>query len=189
MSEINQNSLPPKLKALQDATLEIEKYVSKGGWDAPIRVFALINVQKAASQDPQLAEKLALDIEKNTSDFTLFSVEQENLPSTKSIEELLGKIYWPQSVDGVAISLERAILPSSAEISVPESENEALKFVENHPQRQDVRMVAARMRDGSSWGALRMRAHDKDKMVLSGEKLLEGLCDALAVTFADFSTK
>lgn len=179
--------LSPQMQALRDATLEIEKHVSTAGWDAPVRVFALVNAKKALAQTPQLATELPADVTANdvTDGYTLFSIEQEGLPQANSLSELLAQIYWPETVDGTAISVERIVLPPSAEVKLPEDEQEALRVLQNHPARQDVRMVAARMRDGSTWGALRMREHDADEMVLSGSKLLESLCAALAVTFSE----
>lgn len=189
MTGENNETLNPRTLALKEATLEIEKHVAKAGWDGPVRVFALVNAKKALAQTPELQENLALLHETNAdsiSEQTLFSVEQEGLPQSASLGELLSKIYWPDSVDGTAISVERVVLPPSAEVDLPQDEDAALKILQNHPARQEVRMVAALMRDGETWGALRMRKHDQDSMVLSGEKILDGLCTALAVTFEEF---
>ena len=183
--------LNPQMQALRDATLEIEKHVSTAGWDAPVRVFALVNAKKALAQTPQLAAELPAEVTAvdAADDYTLFSIEQEGLPKADSLSELLAQIYWPETVDGTAISVERIVLPPSAEVNLPENEQEAMRVLQNHPARQDVRMVAARMRDGSTWGALRMREHDADEMVLSGSKLLESLCAALAVTFSELPSE
>ncbi|XCB29552.1 PPA1309 family protein [Arcanobacterium hippocoleae] len=188
------HEITPKLQALKDAALEIEKYVAAGGWDGPIRVFALVNAKAALAAAPELQADLPADInsdilDSTANDYTLFSVEQENLPHANSLGELLGQIYWPDSVDGAAISVERVILPASAEIDLPKNESAALNALQSHPDRQDVRMVAAYMRSGETWGALRMRNHDKDSLVLSSETLLAELCSALAVTFTDLSAE
>ncbi|MDR6939255.1 PPA1309 family protein [Arcanobacterium hippocoleae] len=187
MNDSNDPALSPQTQALRDATIEIEQYVAKAGWDAPIRIFALVNVQKALAANPELAKELSADENLAATHLatahTLFSVEQEGLPAADSITELLGQIYWPADVDGVAISVERVILPPSAEVELPTDEQAAMKILQAHPQRQDVRMVAALMRDGATWGALRMRDHDRDELVLSGAELLSGLCAALEVTF------
>lgn len=187
-TEETHTALSPQMQALRDATIDIEKHVAAAGWDAPVRVFALVNAKKALSQTPQLAAELPAELlsENLTDDYTLLSIEQSELPDAASIGELLGRIYWPDNVDGAAVSVERIVLPPAAEVDLPEDETQALQVLQNHPQRQDVRMVAARMRDGSTWGALRMRDYDKDSMVLSSSNLLEGLCAALAVTFSEF---
>lgn len=171
--------------ALRNVTLEIEKHVAKGGWDAPIRLFALIKAQAALAANPQLAKELPADVQAEaiTDPNTLFSVEQEQLPEFSSLGELLGSIIWPAEVDGAAICCERIVLPPSAELDLPTDDSELKKVLATHPQRQDVRMVAAVMRDGSTWGAIRMKEHDHDEMVLSGANIVEGLTEALKQTF------
>jgi hypothetical protein len=46
-------------------------------------------------------------------------------------------------------------------------------------------MVVAVLRDGSRASALRMRAHDDETSVLTGENLVPGLADALSATLSD----
>ncbi|MBM7825805.1 hypothetical protein JOD55_001632 [Arcanobacterium pluranimalium] len=171
--------------ALRNATLEIEKHVARGGWDGPIRLFALVKARAALDLNPALADELPADVKADSiSDpNVLFSVEQEELPQADSLNELLGQIMWPEEVDGAAISVERIVLPPSAETNLPSDDLEAQKILENHPDRQDVRMVAAVLRTGETWSAIRMKEHDADDMVLSGSDLVEGLTAALKTTF------
>ncbi len=173
--------------ALRNVTLEIEKHVAKGGWDAPLRLFALIKAQAALAANPQLANELPADVQTAaiTDPHTLFSVEQEELPEFANLNELLSTITWPPQVDGAAIAVERIVLPPSAEVGLPDDPQALEKVLQTHPQRQDVRMVAAVMRDGSTWSAIRMKEHDHDDMVLSGANLVEGLITALKTTFSD----
>lgn len=177
--------LDSKTNSLRDATLDIERHVARGGWDAPLRLFALVRAQEALAQNPELAQELPADVQADAINDPniLFSVEQEGLPQTSSLEELLSTIMWPDEVDGAAISVERIVLPPSAEVNLPEDENEALKVLQNHPEREDVRMVVAVLRDGTSWCALRMKSHDDDDQVLSGADLVGGLTAALQSTF------
>lgn len=177
--------LDSKTNSLRDATLDIERHVARGGWDAPLRLFALVRAQEALAQNPELAQELPADVQADAINDPniLFSVEQEGLPQTSSLEELLSMIMWPDEVDGAAISVERIVLPPSAEVNLPEDENEALKVLQNHPEREDVRMVVAVLRDGTSWCALRMKSHDDDDQVLSGADLVGGLTAALQSTF------
>ncbi|TBW21631.1 hypothetical protein EZJ44_06610 [Arcanobacterium bovis] len=172
-------------QALRNATLEIEKHVAGGGWDGPIRLFALVKARAALDLNPALAEELPADVkaESISDPDTLFSVEQEDLPKADSLNELLGQIMWPEEVDGAAISVERIVLPPSAEVNLPEDEVEAQKVLQSHPDRQDVRMVAAVLRSGETWSAIRMKDHDADDMVLSGSELVQGLSEALKMTF------
>ena len=68
---------------------------------------------------------------------------------------------------------------------MPQDEQDALRWLAEHPQRQEVRIVAAVLRDGSRSCALRMRAHDDETSVLTGPDLVPGLSAALAATLAD----
>ncbi|WP_124055221.1 PPA1309 family protein [Arcanobacterium ihumii] len=172
-------------QSLRNATLEIEKHVSRGGWDGPIRLFALVNARAALDSNPALAQELPADVQADsiTDPDVLFSVEQEGLPEVDSLDELLGHIMWPNEVDGAALSVERVVLPPSAEVNLPKDERELTKAIEKHPDRQDVRMVAAVLRTGETWGAIRMKDHDADDMVLSGPDIVEGLTEILKATF------
>ncbi|QRV02558.1 hypothetical protein JTE88_02040 [Arcanobacterium phocisimile] len=177
--------LTQQLRALRDATIDIERHVATGGWDAPIRLFALVRAQAALAKNPELADELPADVSAQsiTDPQLLFSVEQEGLPQTSSLEELLGQIVWPDDVDGAALSVERIVLPPSAENDIPQDPHEALEYLRKHPDRQDVRMVVAALREGQTWSVIRMRSHDSDADVLSGENLVEGLTAALQSTF------
>ncbi|QCX46311.1 hypothetical protein EBF03_01925 [Arcanobacterium haemolyticum] len=177
--------ISPELKSLRDATLDIERHVATGGWDAPIRLFALVRAQAALAANPELANELPADVhaESIADPHLLFSVEQEDLPQTASLDELLGHIVWPEEVDGAAISVERIVLPPSAESDIPDDDEAALSYLQNHPERQDVRMVVAALRTGATWSVIRMRSHDSDADVLSGENLVEGLTAAIKATF------
>ena len=62
---------------------------------------------------------------------------------------------------------------------MPQDEREALRWLAEHPERQEVRLVVAVLRDGSRSAALRMRAHDDETSVLTGRDLVPGLADAL----------
>jgi hypothetical protein len=77
------------------------------------------------------------------------------------------------------------MLPPDVEREMPAAEGEALQWLGEHPDRQEVRLVVAVLRDGSRAAALRMRAHDDETSVLTGRDLVPGLAGALAATFAD----
>ncbi|MCI7551837.1 MAG: PPA1309 family protein [Actinomycetaceae bacterium] len=171
--------------ALRNATLEIEQYVARGGWDGPIRVFALVNAKRALRDNPELANELPADVQ--ITDIhdpdTLFSVEQEDLPQADSVNELLGRITWPSGVDGAAISMERIVVPPSVEVSLPKDDNEAMKVLQTHPQRNDVRMVVGVLRTGETWSAIRTKQYDDPAYVASQENLVPGVAEALKHTF------
>ena len=54
----------------------------------------------------------------------------------------------------------------------------------DHPQRQEVRITAAVLRDGSREIALRLREKDVAREVLTGPDLVPGLTQALLATFS-----
>ena len=62
---------------------------------------------------------------------------------------------------------------------------EILRAIADHPQRQEMRLAVAVLRDGARACALRFRSHDDERSVLSGESLAPRLTDALSATFDD----
>lgn len=177
--------LSPTQRALADAVVDVEQHVASTGWDAPTRVFALVSTQAALAAEPELAGVLPpATVEAALADPThLTSVEQDDLPDSGSLEDLLASIIWPETVAGAAVVVERIILPPSAEADIPDDPTAALAFLAEHPDRQDVRMAVGVLRDGGSWCALRTRANDSDADVATGMSLVPGLIEALRSTF------
>lgn len=175
---------PPTRPAIAEAVHEIERHVAGGGWDGPVRVFALVRTAAALAADPGLADRLPPDaVAAARADAAhLTSVEQEGLPQASSLEELLGRLSWPQTVDGVALVVERVVLPSAAEAAMPADPDEALTYLMAHPDRQDVRIAVGVLRGGGSWCAVRARANDDDLAVAGGTDLVPGLVSAVAAT-------
>jgi hypothetical protein len=137
-------------------------------------------------------DRLTLDIERHAASSgwdqppRLFAlVEQDELPEHATIEELLGGIAWPAEVLGTALTVERLMVPPETERDMPQDEGAALQWLAEHPERQEVRIVVAVLRDGSRSAALRMRAHDDEMSVLSGPDLVPGLAEALSATLSD----
>jgi len=170
---------------LTRAVIEIEQHVAAAGWDQPPRLYALVETTDLVRSEPALAEQLGALAEGPAAADHLTSVEQEDLPEAASVEELLAGIAWPEQVTGAALVLERLMLPPEAEAQLPEEEAAAVTWVAEHPERQEVRLAVAVLRDGSRECAVRMRAHDSDNAVLSGPNLVPGLVDALASTLVD----
>jgi len=166
---------------------ELEKHVATGGWDGPVRLFALVRTATALERHPGLAERLPRDVlvEASADEEHLTAVEQEGLPRADSLEALFGGISWPVTVDGAAVVLERVTVPPQAEIGLPPDEQEASEILRNHPQRRDVRLAAAVLRDGTCGCAVRARDHDEDERVAVGPDLVPGLVQALAQTLSD----
>jgi hypothetical protein len=170
---------------LTRAVLEIDEYVSGLGWDQPARLFALVDTARLRVQEPALAAQLGLTDEQEVTGLT--PIEQEEIPAGKPLDEFLGTIAWPDAVVGCALTVERLMLPPSAEASVPEGLNEKklAQWVAEHPSRQEVRMTVAVLRDGARDSALRLREKDTPTEVLTGGDLVPGLAEALAATFEE----
>jgi hypothetical protein len=171
---------------LTRAVLEIDEYASGLGWDQPARLFALVDTARLRAEEPSLAAQLGLEDEPQAA-AALTPVEQEELPAGRPLDEFLGTIAWPDAVAGCALTVERLMLPPSAEAEVPQglSGKKLAEWVAEHPDRQEVRMTVAVLRDGARESALRLREKDSPTEVLTGPDLVPGLADALSATFAD----
>ncbi|MBL1117472.1 hypothetical protein JK364_34580 [Streptomyces sp. 110] len=185
MSNATPGTDPLASNPLTRAVLEIDDYASGLGWDQPARLFALVDTARLRTEEPGLAAQLGLD-EGGEEIVSLTPIEQDELPSGAPLDEFLATIAWPDAVTGCALTVERQMLPPSAENSVPEGLDEAAlaKWVADHPDRQEVRMTVAVLRDGARESALRLREKDSPTEVLTGAGLVPGLADALAATFA-----
>lgn len=170
---------------LTQVVVDLERHVSGAGWDQPPRLYALVETADLVRREPALAEQLDLVTASVQDPGSITPVDQGDLPEHASLDELLAGIAWPAEVLGAAIAVERLMIPPTAEPAMPQDEQEALRWLGDHPDRQEVRLVVAVLRDGSRAGALRMRAHDEDTSVLSGPDLVPGLSDALSATLAD----
>ncbi len=179
------SNTPMAASPLTRAVLEIDEYASGLGWDQPARLFALVDTARLRAQEPGLARQLGLEDEQETSGLT--PIEQDEVPTGKPLDEFLGTIAWPDAVTGCALTVERLMLPPSAEAQVPQDLDEAAltKWLAKHPERQEVRMTVAVLRDGTRESALRLRDKDTPTEVLTGKDLVPGLAEALAATFED----
>ena len=162
---------------LRRATLEVESHVGAQGWDQPPRLFALVPTAELAAREPALAAQLADDPEGIT------PVEQDGIPADRSLEDVLIDITWPATVAGCAAVIERIMLPPEAEDSLPDDPDELLAAAAAHPDRREVRLVAAVTRDGRAHSAVRAREpHDAE--LLEGPDLVPGLIEHLRRTLA-----
>lgn len=184
---VTETTKTPMLRSLEKSTLEIERHVATGGWDAPMRLFALAYARRALDEHPELSDELPADVQADaiTDPTTLFSIEQEGLPEVDTIEELVTRIVWPDNVDGASLAVERIVLPPGSETQLPKDPKEAEAALEDHPERQDVRIVVSVLRTGESWCAIRMKNFDDPTKVLSGESLVPGLVEGLRMGFSE----
>jgi hypothetical protein len=175
-------TLPPD--ALSRAVIEIEKHVSSAGWDQPAQLFALVPTEELLRAEPQLAAELGAE----DASQPLTPVAQGELPGgleDENLADALAQIEWPDGVSGCALAIERIVLPASAEsgLSSVESDVELARMAGSDPRRHEVRMVAAVLREGDRFGAVRLRSHDEDSAVLTGTDLVPTLCEVLSLTF------
>jgi hypothetical protein len=166
--------------ALAAAVIEVERHAAGAGWDQPARLFALVDTAELVAREPHLADQLV------SGDLApaLTSIEQDGVPTDRSLEELLATLTWPTGVIGCAAVVERLVLPPGAEDDVPEGE-EAVAYVAAHPDRQEVRIVVGALRSGASYCALRLRAHDEDASVLGGQDLVPQLLQLVRATLEE----
>ncbi|MET9807023.1 MULTISPECIES: PPA1309 family protein [Streptomyces] len=184
MPNVSPSGPPMASSPLTVAVLEIDAYAATLGWDQPARLFALVDTARLRAQEPGLAAQLGLD-DPSSSGSALTPVEQEELPAGTALDEFLATIAWPDAVAGCALTVERLMLPPSAEASVPEglSDAQLTAWVAGHADRQEVRMTVAVLRDGARDSAVRLREKDSPTEVLTGAGLVPGLAEALAATF------
>src|SRR4051812_22376248 len=161
--------LVPKALALRTVVVEVEDHVATDGWDQSGRLFALVSTSQLLEAEPELASELGVHAE---SIETLTPVEQEVDADAGSLEELLGHIGWPPTVVGVVAAVERVVLPPKVEEDVPEALDAAAAFAAEHPDREDVRIVAGILRSGEAHCVLRLRSHDDEDHLVHGDDLV-----------------
>jgi hypothetical protein len=154
--------IPP---ALERTTRDLDVYVATDGWDQPARLFAISDTSQLLEREPSLAAQLS----GSAADSPWTTIEQEGLPAHTDLDELLGGIGWPPSVDGVAVSAERIM------VSPVGTDRESA---------HELRLTMAVLRDGSRCTVLRLRLHDSPETVVVGEDLITGLGDLLMHTLS-----
>ncbi|GAB3591240.1 PPA1309 family protein [Angustibacter peucedani] len=170
--------------SLTRALLETEAHVASAGWDQPPRLFALVRTAALLEREPGLRTQLDPGTVEAAAadDGHLIAVEQENLPATSHLESILGQMTWGPDVDGVAITVERVVVPPEAERDLPADDQAAVDYLAAHPSRQDVRLAVAVLRGGEHQCGVRQRQHDEAGSVAVGPDLVPGLVAALAAT-------
>ncbi len=169
--------------ALASAVCEIERHLAGDGWDQPARLYALVDTATLVAEEPALAAAMGLDADAERGSLT--AVEQEMVDPTAPLEQVLESIVWPPSVAGCAAMVERLVLPPGSDDELPDDVEAAQAFAREHPDRQEVRLGAGATRTGSTYCALRLRAHDDDVSVVGGLDLVPGLIQLLQTTLVD----
>ena len=161
--------------------LETERHVAAGGWDQPVRLFALVETAHLLEHEPGFLDALQPH---DVAPGALTAVEQEDLPSSGHLESMLAQVMWPDTVVGAAIAVERIVVPPTAERNLPGNADDAISTLASQPDRKDVRLLVAVLRDGTARCLLRQRDHDRDDRVAQGEDIAPGLVHGLLATFA-----
>lgn len=167
---------------LRRVALEIESHVAQAGWDQAPRLYALVRTSDLVAQEPALADQLEVVAAAPQDSYT--SIEQDSLPTDRSLEDTLTQMMWPEQVVGCAAVVERIMLPPAAEEHLPDDPDELLAYVASHPDRQEVRLVAAVTRAGGAHSAVRARTPENSEL-LEGPDLVPGLIAQLQRTLAD----
>lgn len=179
--------------SLDRAVREVETHVARYGWDGPVRLFALVRTESAAAREPGLLDQLtAEDAEAAAADpGHLLLVEQDGVEELDGgadgdLERILGALAWPVEVDGVAVTVERLVVPPDVEAQAPADPDEALRWLAEHPRRHEVRIAAGVLRDGARSCVIRTRGQGEDEeQVVGGPDLVPGLTEALGATLVD----
>ncbi|WP_432557955.1 PPA1309 family protein [Granulicoccus sp. GXG6511] len=177
--------------ALVAALVELEHHVGEAGWDQPARLFALVRTDELIAAEPELAAHLGLrSSAEGHPPGALSSIEQDDFRSVgagegtaaseSALHQVLGRITWPDAVTGCALSLERTFLPAAFEADLPADPAEAERFVAEHPERQDLRLVVGVLRDGAAHCFARLVSNPED--LLSSPDLAPGVVSVLAAT-------
>ena len=167
--------------ALRQAVLEVESHAGETGWDQPPQLFALVPTGDLVRAEPAMARTLGLD--ESADPDSLTPIVQDDVPTDRPFEEALARLMWPPQVVGCAAVVERLMLPPEAEDGMPEEPGELESYAAQHPDRQDVRIVAAVTRTGDAHCAVRMRTSPDD--LLEGPDLVPTLTRLLSETLAD----
>ena len=101
---------------------------------------------------------------------SLTPVEQDQLaPDAAARAGAASRSSGPTASSGCAAVVERLVLPPGVDDQIPEDPTGAEEFAREHPERQEVRIVAGATRAGATYCALRLRAHDDDQSVVGGQ--------------------
>ena len=165
---------------LRAAVREIEAHASEAGWDQPARLYALVPTSDLLVREPVLAA--AMGLEEANAAGSLTPIEQDDVPVDTPLESVLETIMWPAEVLGCAAVVERLVLPPGADQQMPDDPRCAEQYAAEHPDRQEVRIVAGATRDGSTYCALRLRTHDDPISVLESPDLVPGLIELVRGT-------
>ena len=166
---------------LRAAVREIEAHAAEAGWDQPARLYALVPTADLLVREPALAAAMGLDEADAAGSLT--PVEQDDVPADTPLEARARADH----VAGRGVRLRRRGRAAGAARRRPTSScrttrRSAEQYAAEHPDRQEVRIVAGATRDGSTYCALRLRAHDDALSVLESPDLVPALLELVRST-------
>lgn len=177
------------LSALRQCVRDLDHHVGQLGWDRPPTVFALVSTCRLVGEVDLGAEANAhLAATVNDQPDHLSAIIQDT-PSLTDLDTIATTVVFPPSVEGAAVCVERLSLPPQAEADLPEDPQEQLEWVAAHPLRRDIRIIAARLRTGERWCAIRARDVDDPTALIEGDDLAGDLLDALGWMLTDDETE
>ncbi|CAM3332906.1 PPA1309 family protein [Dermacoccus barathri] len=173
------SAVKPVLSPLTRCALETEAHVASEGWGQAPRLFALARNGELLRAQPALATVLG-DIDRDE----YSAIEQEDAIVGDDLEKALGHTAWPDDVEGVALAVERIIVPPSAQTDTFGTRGFTTERLASHAEREDVRLLVAALRGGEIITLVRRKAEDSDDKVAIGTNIAPGLVDALKATLA-----
>lgn len=171
------SAVKPVLSPLTRCALETEAHVATLGWGQEPRLFSLAKNSELLRRQPGLRALLG-DIDPDE----YSAIEQEGALTGTDLEEALGHMAWPQDVDGVAIAVERIVVPPQAETETCGRAGTSSERLASHEAREDVRLLVAALRGGEIITLVRRKAEDDDDKVAIGINIAPGLVEALKAT-------
>jgi hypothetical protein len=168
-------------RTLESAVAEVDDFMAAAGWDAPRRMFGLVETAALLAAEPGLAGSVDAG-----SRFT--PIAQDDLPGDDLTDALAG-ISWPEEVGGcvLALGILAGGTPDDLGNEPPSDINQRTAIPRNTkaPARTaEGRLVAGVLRDVPG-GACLLRWRNAPDQPLTGSNLAPGLIAALHATFED----
>ena len=163
----------PDAAALDVAVAEVEDFVGTAGWDAPRRMFALVDTAALLDAEPSLAGSVDAAA-------PLTPIAQDDLVGDDLAGALAG-ISWPDEVAGCVLAL--GIMAGGADTDEPSAAAQT-GAAETAETAVEGRLVVGVLRDRPV-GSCLLRWRSSPQELLRGPGLAPGLLAALHATFED----
>ena len=136
------------------------------------RLFALVETADLLRREPQLAGELGIGAAPTRRPHP---GRAGRLPAHQRSTSCSAGIAWPPRCSACALAVERLMLPPDAErAACRRTRATALRWVAEHPERQEVGIVVAVLRDGSRAARCGCAPTTTRQSVLTGPDLVPG---------------